>query len=76
MRATTLTGLFLAAALAGCGAAPLDYHPASEIPRGPGLFTGAGGELVMRMDAKAAPDSEEYREFQEWRKWKRQQEQR
>lgn len=76
-----LAGPIFSAAIAGCGAAPFDYHPATEIPRGPGLFSGEGGALVLRVDPSderkeferqknAGERSPEYREFQEWREWR------
>ncbi len=76
-----LSAPMLSAAIAGCGAAPFEYHPATEIPRGPGLFSGEGGALVLRLDTPgereefqrqkgAGERSPEYREFQEWREWR------
>jgi len=57
----TLPKLLLAlsaAALAGCNAAPLDYHSPQDIPRGPGMFSGADGGFVMRTNVtKDAPSS-------------------
>jgi len=58
--------LILYAALAGCAAEPVPYHSGNEIPRGPGLLTGAQGEFVLNAD--------DYREYQEWRARKREQE--
>jgi len=58
--------LILCAALAGCAAEPVPYHSGNEIPRGPGLLTGAQGEFVLNAD--------DYREYQEWRARKREQE--
>jgi hypothetical protein len=60
------TILALCAALAGCAGEPVPYHSQNEIPRGPGLLTGAQGEFVL--------SSEDYREYQEWRARKREQE--
>jgi len=40
----------LALALAGCGATPFEYHPGTEIPRGPGLLSGDDGAFVWRRD--------------------------
>jgi len=86
MKKTTLSAVLVGAALAGCNATPLDYHSPQEIPRGPGMFSGAEGGLTMRTgDTKevaqpaatqakpVAPSlsAEEYREFQEWREWRR-----
>jgi hypothetical protein len=76
-----LSAPILAAAVAGCAAAPFEYHPATEIPRGPGLFSGEGGALVLRVDGAGEREefqrqknvgerSPEYREFQEWREWR------
>lgn len=53
-----LAGPIFSAVIAGCGAAPFEYHPGTEIPRGPGLFSGEGGALVLRVDpARAQPPS-------------------
>lgn len=43
--------LLLPLLLAGCNAAPLDYHSPQDIPRGPGMFSGADGGFVMRTKA-------------------------
>jgi hypothetical protein len=51
--------LILCGALAGCAAEPVPYHPGTEIPRGPGLLTGAPGEFTLSAD--------EWRRFQEWK---------
>lgn len=77
----------LAAALAGCGGKPFAYHSQSEIPAGPGLFTGESGGLVYSSrKVKADPPpataqaaagdavggpSAEFREFQEFREFRR-----
>ncbi len=46
-----LVGAVLALALAACaGAKPFEYHPTSEIPEGPGAFTGEDGEWVIYGD--------------------------
>ena len=51
---TSLSVVLLGAALAGCNATPLEYHSPQDIPRGPGMFSGADGGLTMRTgDAKA-----------------------
>jgi hypothetical protein len=72
-----LTAALLAAgalALGGCGAAPYEYRPHTDIPEGPGMLTGAAGSFSLRPQEALPPrDSDEYREFQEWREWKRQQ---
>jgi hypothetical protein len=57
--------VLLAAGLAGCGAAPFEYHSQNDIPRGPGMFSGADGAFVFR-----TKDSDEWREFQEWKRRK------
>lgn len=78
----SFAALVLAAALAGCGAAPFEYHPQSEIPRGPGMLSGEQGALVLRAGEaderrdferwkKEKEGSAQYREFQDWREWKR-----
>lgn len=58
---TALALVALGAALAGCNATPLEYHSPQDIPRGPGMFSGAEGGLTMRYakDAKAAPPMDE-----------------
>jgi hypothetical protein len=67
-------------ALAACAAEPVPYHSGNEIPRGPGLLTGAEGAFVLRTDEtkpreSAAPRNEaEEREYQEWRESKRRRE--
>ena len=37
--------------LAGCGAVPFDYHPATEMAPGPGMFTGERGAIVIKIGA-------------------------
>ena len=85
MRAALLAGI----ALAGCAAEPVPYHSGIEIPRGPGLLTGAEGAFVLRTygtkpseagkkppEASAKPrDADEERDYQEWREWKQRQNQ-
>ena len=69
----SFAALALAAALAGCGAAPFEYHSQNEIPLGPGMFSGRADE---RRDferwKKEKAGSAEYQEFLEWREWRRQ----
>ncbi len=31
----------------GCGGQPFDYNPGTEIPEGPGLFSGEDGEFSV-----------------------------
>ena len=72
-----MRALLLGICLAGCAAEPVPYHSGNEIPRGPGLLTGAEGEVVLKMNTtrSAAPrNAEEEREFQEWRKSRERQE--
>jgi hypothetical protein len=78
MRAALLAWI----ALAGCAAEPVPYHSGNEIPRGPGLLTGAEGAFVLRTysttpsEASAKPrGADEEREYQEWREWKQRQNQ-
>jgi len=52
--------LVLVLALSGCAAEPVPYHSGNEIPRGPGLLTGAQGEFVL--------SAEDYRQYQEWKR--------
>ncbi len=78
--------VLLAAALAGCGGKPFEYHSGNEIPKGPGLLSGESGGLVFsrdKKDVKAAPppagaqaqavagDAAEFREFQEFQEFRR-----
>ena len=64
----------LALALSGCAATPAKYRSATEIPEGPGLFTGAAGSFSLKSDEPVAPQNEaEWQEFREWREWKRKQ---
>jgi hypothetical protein len=42
-----LMSVSLAAALAGCGGQPFEYHPGTEIPKGPGLLSGESGAFVL-----------------------------
>lgn len=66
----------LALALSGCAATPTEYRSSTEIPEGPGLFTGAAGSFSLKSDEPVAPQNEaEWQEFREWREWKRKQEQ-
>jgi hypothetical protein len=37
----------VAALILGCAAVPFDYHPDTEIPRGPGIFTKEAGALTL-----------------------------
>jgi hypothetical protein len=74
------------AALTACAAQPTPYHSQNEIPRGPGLLSGAEGAFVLRVgssvpgdpappgDSAAPRNAAEEREYQEWREWKRRQE--
>ena len=55
----------LCLALSGCAAEPVPYHSQNEIPRGPGLLTGAEGAFVLSI--------EDYRKYQEWREQQRRQ---
>jgi hypothetical protein len=66
------------AALAACASEPVPYHSGTEIPRGPGLFSGHPGEFVLKMGGSTSPsaaprDADEEREYQEWRDSKRRQ---
>ncbi len=45
----TAAGIALAAALAGCGGQPVEYHSQNEIPEGPGMFTGEKGAAVFTL---------------------------
>lgn len=41
--------------LPGCGGKPFDYTPSSEIPEGPGVFSGEDGEFTL-YDSKSGKD--------------------
>ena len=62
-RRRRLIRLSLVLLLGGCGAdpKPFDYHPANEIPPGPGLFTGKTGsyEIVVTRDEPGADAANE-----------------
>lgn len=50
------------ALLAACASQPFEYHSQNEISKGPGLLTGASGEVAVRLpgtgsDAAATPRS-------------------
>lgn len=51
--------LSLAAALAACAGQPFEYHSGTEIPEGPGLFSGKSGGFTVGVPgtggSKAAP---------------------
>ena len=57
----------LGAALAGCGAAPFEYHSQREIPKGPGLFSGEEGVFAFRSGDTARSSDEEERKWREWK---------
>ncbi len=59
-----------AAALAGCGAQPVDYHHAGDMKPGPGMLSGEKGEFVWQVGGKAAPAaaSNEAEEFERWKR--------
>lgn len=77
MRAFSLIAA-AAGVLAGCGAAPLDYHSPNEIPPGPGLLSGEQGVFVVRLGERprfpawkpTEEDAAEYQEFLDWREWR------
>jgi hypothetical protein len=45
--ATWLMAVIAAVLLAGCGAKTFDYHPDTEIPGGPGVFSGQNGDFTI-----------------------------
>jgi len=55
--ATRRLVLLLVALLAGCGAVTFEYRPGTEIPSGPGMFTGEKGAIVYRIELGAARTS-------------------
>jgi len=72
------------AVLAGCGAKPLAYHSAQEIPQGSGMFSGEEGAFVFQVGSAGAakrPASavapataegrREFEDFREYQRWKR-----
>jgi hypothetical protein len=67
----------LAAALAGCGAQPFEYHRADDMKPGPGMISGEKGEGVWHIrlagdatpaPAPAAAASGEAQEFEQWKR--------
>ena len=82
---TPLLMALAAALILGCAQAkPYEYYPATEIPKGPGLFTGEKGEYTVyssekksdgETDAKRTSDDkasdEERRDFEAFQEWKR-----
>jgi hypothetical protein len=54
-----MRALLLVALITGCAAEPVAYHSGNEIPKGPGLLTGATGEFLLSAD--------EWRRYQEWK---------
>lgn len=77
MKPARLLAVALAAALAGCGATPVDYHHAGDMKPGPGMLTGEKGEKVWVVDlgrktptAAPAPAaaSSEAEEFERWKR--------
>lgn len=83
MSARLALSLALGAALAGCSAAPFEYHSQREIPKGPGMFSGEEGVFTFRSgDTARSSDYEEFkrwkgsaerseqREFEDWREWR------
>lgn len=71
MRPASLIAAALAAALAGCGAAPLEYHRADDMKPGPGMISGEKGEFVYRVGGKPAPAAATGGEAEEFERWKR-----
>ena len=45
-------------ALPGCGGKPFNYNPPSEIPEGPGIFSGKNGEFTL-YDSKTIKDEKQ-----------------
>jgi hypothetical protein len=74
MQYATLFAAALAAALAGCGGTPVDYHRADDMKPGPGMITGDSGEKVWRIDlgGKATPAAASSScvavEFERWKR--------
>jgi hypothetical protein len=73
MRRATLLAAALAAALAGCGAKPVDYNRADDMKAGPGMITGETGEAVWKIPfgAKATPAAASGGEAEEFERWRR-----
>jgi hypothetical protein len=72
MSLARLSAVALAAALAGCGAKPFDYHRADDMKPGPGMISGEKGEGVWKIDlgrtTPAAASSSEAEEFERWKR--------
>jgi hypothetical protein len=60
----------LAATLAGCGAAPFDYHSPSEIQRGPGLLSGKEGAFVLTLGKAAPPTAAAPYQLEDFERWR------
>ena len=61
MRIPSSIGVILlcaAALLWACGAKPFDYRPQTEIPEGPGVFSGKDGEFTV-YDSNAASEKKD-----------------
>jgi hypothetical protein len=73
MKTATLLAAALAAALAGCGAKPFDYHRADDMKPGPGMLSGETGEGVWKIDlsGKTRPAAASGSEAEEFERWKR-----
>lgn len=71
MRVPRVFAAALAAALAGCGAAPVDYHPPGDIKPGPGMITGEKGEAVWKIGGPTTPAAASSNEAEEFERWKR-----
>ena len=72
MKPAGLLAAALAAALAGCGAKPLDYHHAGDMKPGPGMITGEKGEAVWKIDlGRTTPTAASGNEAEEFERWKR-----
>jgi hypothetical protein len=73
MKPATLLAAALAAALAGCGAQPFDYHRADDMKPGPGMITGEKGEAVWKigLGGKTTPAAASSNEAEEFERWKR-----
>ncbi|HEY9529986.1 MAG TPA: hypothetical protein VIQ55_01255 [Burkholderiales bacterium] len=71
MKPARLLAIALAAALAGCGATPVEYHHAGDMKPGPGMLTGETGEKVWRIDLGGTKPVAAPSEAEEFERWKR-----
>lgn len=75
-----LTAFFL---VSGCGSSSFTYHSDTEIPEGPGVFSGKSGEVTLydsstqaekkTTESRAETTNRDDRQFVEFEQWKKEQ---